>query len=254
MTAPVHLVLGDDPTLRSDVVRALITELVGADDPSLALEDFALAGRADDGAGEGDTGTSDGRPSVIATALGAASTPPFGTERRVIVLREVGALGAADTDAVVRYLADPMPTTVLVLVAGGGRTPAALTKAVKAAGGQEVRPSSERTGDALGSAVAGPDGSVRTEVRIPDRTAAGPVTVDLVGDRSAVVADVVLQVAGSGTTLTDDGAGAGVSGGVGDLVPLTVAAGALVTAVAGFVSVAGRQRSLGRGTRAVRRA
>jgi DNA polymerase-3 subunit delta len=153
VTAPVHLVLGDDPTLRSDLVRALVAELVGADDPSLAVEEFTLAGRADDGPGEGDTGVPNGRPPVIAAALGAASTPPFGTERRVIVVRDVGALGATDTEAVVRYLADPMPTTVLVLVSGGGRTPAALTKAVKAAGGKEVRPRSERTGDALASAL-----------------------------------------------------------------------------------------------------
>ena len=54
-------------------------------------------------------------------ALGSASTPPFGTERRVIVIREVGALGAADAEAVARYLADPSPTTALVLVGGGGR-------------------------------------------------------------------------------------------------------------------------------------
>jgi DNA polymerase III subunit delta len=153
MTVPVHLVLGDDPTLRSGVVRALVTELVGADDPSLAVEEFTLAGRPDDGAGEGDAGPPTGRPPVVAAALGAASTPPFGTERRVIVLREVGALGATDAEALSRYMADPMPTTVLVLVGGGGRIPPGVTKAVKAAGGREVRPDSEKTGDALGSAL-----------------------------------------------------------------------------------------------------
>jgi hypothetical protein len=100
--------------------------------------------------------------------------------------------------------------------------------------------------DVLGSAIAGPDGTVQAEVRIPDRTAAGPATVDLVGDRSAVVADVALQVAGSETALRGDG--------VGDLVPLTAAAVALVASVGALVSVAGRQRSAGRGARTVRRA
>ncbi|MGH9041832.1 MAG: DNA polymerase III subunit delta, partial [Acidimicrobiia bacterium] len=151
--APVYLVAGDDATLRTEALHRLIPELLGDDDPTLALEEFALAGRPGDGEpAEGDSG--EGRPPVLAAALSAASTPPFGTNRRVIVLREIGALSVADADAVVRWLADPLDTTVLVLVAGGGRVPAALTKAFKAAGGQEVRTAAAATGDALGSALS----------------------------------------------------------------------------------------------------
>lgn len=146
MTAvPAYLVLGEDPTLRGDTVRALVAELVGGDDATLAVEDFTLPEKADEAL------AGDARLPVLAAALNAASTPPFGTERRVIVVREVGLLTPADAEAVARYLADPLPTTALVLVAGGGRLPAALTKAVKAAGGREVRPASERTGDTLGA-------------------------------------------------------------------------------------------------------
>ena len=151
--SPVHLVLGDDPRFRADATKSLIAELLGADDPSLALEEFSLAPRAD--AGEGDAAPAADGPSVVATALGSASTPPFGTERRVIVIREVGAMGATDAEAVARYLADPCPTTALVLVAGGGRIPVALTKAVKAAGGVEVKTSPAKTGDALATALDG---------------------------------------------------------------------------------------------------
>jgi hypothetical protein len=103
--------------------------------------------------------------------------------------------------------------------------------------------------DELGSAIAGPDGTVRTKVRIPDRTAAGPATVDLVGDRSAVVADVPLQVVGSETVVLP-----GDRDGVGDLVPLTAAAVALVATVRALVSVAGSRRSPGRGSHIARRA
>ena len=66
-------------------------------------------------------------------------------------------MGAADADAVARYLADPCPTTALVLVGGGGRLPVALTKAVKAAGGVEVKTSPAKTGDALTGALDGAD-------------------------------------------------------------------------------------------------
>jgi hypothetical protein len=112
--------------------------------------------------------------------------------------------------------------------------------------GERVTIRLQGSDDVLGSAIAGSDGSVRAEVRIPHRTAAGPATVDLVGDDSAVVADVALQVAGSETALPGDG--------VGDLVPLTAAAIALVAAVAGLVSVAGTRRSAARRMHPVRRA
>ena len=151
--APVHLVLGDDPRFRADATKALIAELLGADDASLALEEFSLAARAD--AGGDDSAPAVDGPPIVATALGSASTPPFGTERRVIVIREVGAMGAADADAVARYLADPCPTTALVLVGGGGRIPVALSKAVKAAGGVEVKTTPAKTGDALTGALDG---------------------------------------------------------------------------------------------------
>ncbi|HEV7863691.1 MAG TPA: hypothetical protein VGR20_13360, partial [Acidimicrobiia bacterium] len=151
--APVHLVLGDDSRFRADATKALIAELLGDDDPSLALEEFSLTGRAD--GGEGETAPSGDGPPIVNSAIGSASTPPFGTERRVIVIREVGVMGAADAEAVARYLADPCPTTVLVLVGGGGRIPVALTKAVKAAGGQELKTAPGKTGDALTSALDG---------------------------------------------------------------------------------------------------
>ena len=149
MTPPVHLVHGDDPILRTDAVRVLITELLGADDPSLALEEFTLAAK---GGGEGEPSEETDAGSVLATALLSAATPPFGTDRRVIVIREVGALVTADVAALARYLEDPMPTTALVLVAGGGRLSPALTKAVKAAGGVEAK-TTEATPDALARAA-----------------------------------------------------------------------------------------------------
>jgi hypothetical protein len=58
--------------------------------------------------------------------------------------------------------------------------------------------------------------------------------MDLVGDDSAVVADVALQVAGAETPIL---------AGAAHLVPLTSAAVALVAAVAGLFSVAGQQRN-----------
>lgn len=151
--APVHLVVGDDARFRADATRALIADLLGDDDPSLAVEEFTLAARGDAGDAEGPV-AGDGPP-VVDRALSSASTPPFGTDRRVIVIREAGAMSAADAEAVARYLADPCPTTALVLVGGGGRLPVALTRAVKAAGGHELKTAPAKTGDALAAALDG---------------------------------------------------------------------------------------------------
>jgi hypothetical protein len=92
-------------------------------------------------------------------------------------------------------------------------------------------------GEVLRTATAGPDGTVEAEIRIPDGTAAGRTTVDLIGTNSAVIADVALQVAGAESAVT---------AGWADLVPLTAAAVALVGTVAGLVSVAGARRGAGR--------
>src|SRR5205085_3720439 len=97
-TAPVHLVLGDDARFRADATKALIADLLGDDDASLALEEFSLAARAD--AAEGDASPSGDGPPIVDRALSSASTPPFGTERRVIVIRDVGAMSADDAEAV----------------------------------------------------------------------------------------------------------------------------------------------------------
>jgi hypothetical protein len=87
----------------------------------------------------------------------------------------------------------------------------------------------------LASGTAGPDGGVEIQVRIPAGTAVGPAHVDLVGHRSETTTDVELQVAAHATAVN----GAGPA----DLVPLVAAATALVSTVAGLVSVAARRRA-----------
>jgi DNA polymerase-3 subunit delta len=114
----VYLVRGDDPVLRAEAVRALIHELVGDGDPSLVVEEFEPVD-------EGDA-------SAIADA---AQTPPFLTDRRVVVARDVGAYSSEGLEPILRYLDDPLPTTSLVLVAGDKATRSQkLLNAVKKAG------------------------------------------------------------------------------------------------------------------------
>ena len=62
------------------------------------------------------------------------ATPPFLVDRRVVVVREAGRIVTADVPRLVEVVKDPLPSTVLVLVGGGGTVPAPLVKAVTAAG------------------------------------------------------------------------------------------------------------------------
>jgi hypothetical protein len=94
-------------------------------------------------------------------------------------------------------------------------------------------------GAEIGSAIAGEDGTVRAEVRIPSGTATGATRVDLIGDSSAVVTNLELQVAAEGTAAAGHGTVSAWA--------VVAAAVALVGSVGGLVSVAGRQRALRHG-------
>ena len=116
---PVYLVRGDDPSLVAQAAHALTLGLVGDDDPSLVVEEF-------------------GGPGVeqfdVGAVIDACTTPPFLVARRVVVVREAGRLDAADARRLVAYLDEPLATTSLVLVGGGGTIPQSLGKAAAAPG------------------------------------------------------------------------------------------------------------------------
>jgi DNA polymerase-3 subunit delta len=145
-----HLVKGEDPILRSDAAEALVTDLLGGDDRTLALEEVTVPPK---GTGEGEEGGSDARVAVVDLALNGASTPPFMTESRVVVVRNVGLLTAAEVEPIVRYLEDPLETTMLVLVAGGGALAKSLENAVKKHGTVHV-PGATKTADVLAQELA----------------------------------------------------------------------------------------------------
>jgi DNA polymerase-3 subunit delta len=173
---PAYVVNGKDPLLRDRVVDELVAELLGDDDRSLALEELTVppARRAggDGGAdgGEGDapaaaTGAAgaEAREMVVGAVVNAASSPPFMTARRVIVLREVGALAAGEVAPLVQYLDAPLDTSVVVFVSGGGTTPAALVKKLKEVGAPERSPGSEATDKVLIAAARDAEIDLRPE-------------------------------------------------------------------------------------------
>lgn len=107
-------VKGDDVALVTEEVRRLVKELAG-DDP-MAVEDFS------------------GEDVTVAAIVDACLTPPFLADRRVVVAREVGRFRTEELEPLIGWLADPLPTTALILTSGGGQVSQRLVNAVKKVG------------------------------------------------------------------------------------------------------------------------
>jgi DNA polymerase-3 subunit delta len=135
-----YLVRGDDASLVGQRVHDLLGDLVGDNDPSMVVEE--LGGGA---AEELDVG-------AIVDAL---TTPPFLSDRRIVVLRDAARLVAC--------LEDPLPGVTLVLAAGSGTIPATLVKAT------------ERTGTIVDTSVG--TGRARTQWLV-EHLHDGPVKLD----------------------------------------------------------------------------
>jgi DNA polymerase-3 subunit delta len=104
---PVYLLHGDEDVLKDEAIRALVDATVGSS------RDFNLDVRF--------------APDLTPESFHAlVNTPPMLAERRAVVIRGVEQLGKRKTklrDEVMRYLASPNPTTLLVLVVAAGEEP-----------------------------------------------------------------------------------------------------------------------------------
>ena len=172
MTTPVHLVKGSDDVLRAEVLSVLVDQLVAGGDRSMLVEEFS------------------GNDYDLGAAVGAAQTPPFLADRRIVVVRHLGRFPKADDLAgLLDYLDDPLPSTQLVLVWERPAEPGAklvgvpprLTKAVTAAGG-EVHSADAPVGKAMTAWVA-------------DQLGASGLTVD--GAARAMIVEVLGEDAGA---------------------------------------------------------
>ncbi|HEV2758663.1 MAG TPA: DNA polymerase III subunit delta [Acidimicrobiales bacterium] len=115
-TLAAYLVRGEQPVLLADAVKHLVAELVEDGDAGLMTEELA------------------GDEYTVGAVVDAAQTPPFFGDRRIVVARDVGRFSTHDVEPLVAYLRDPLPTTSLVLVAGGGQVSRSLVEAVRKAG------------------------------------------------------------------------------------------------------------------------
>lgn len=125
---PIHLIRGTDPLFVSETVTTMVDTLVGTADRSFVLDEFA------------------GEDYELGAVVDAASTPPLFGDRRVVVARGAGRFSKTDDVApLIAYLADPMESSVIVLVWEPGAAqqrlsaiPKKLSAAIDAAGGEVI--------------------------------------------------------------------------------------------------------------------
>ena len=142
-----YLITGDDESLMLTAIGELVKKLVGDGDRTLMVDDF------------------NGEEFEMRSVVDAAQTAPFLTDKRVVLARGVGRFNADDVGSLVAYIDDPLPSTELVLVAGGGRMAKAVTDAMKRAQAttiEEVGGEGVLVGayDRHGNSIRGGDSSV----------------------------------------------------------------------------------------------
>jgi DNA polymerase-3 subunit delta len=206
----VTLVQGADPSLRDREVQRLVTELLGGEDRSFALDDHTFASRrrageaATDSGGDDDDDARGSEGSTELPAFAALATalqsPPFMTAARVVVVREIGNATTEQAQWLAAWIADPLDGVHLVLVAGGGRIPSALDKACKASA-QVVGPPADQTGDVLQRELhdahlkLAPDASKQIAAHLGDDAGRVPELVELLhatyGDGATLALDDV---------------------------------------------------------------
>jgi DNA polymerase III subunit delta len=154
-----YLVQGAEPVLRDLEAQRVVNELLAGEDRSFALDDHTIPARrrgaADDDTADDNNGA-DGAVELplFAAITNALSSPPFMTANRVVVVREIGNLIADQARWLAGWMEVPLDDVHLVLVVGGGRTPSAIEKAVKAHG-TTVKPKAEKTDDVLKNQLGG---------------------------------------------------------------------------------------------------
>ena len=192
----VVMIKGDDITLVSQAVQDAVRQLLGDGDRSLMVEEVGEEQYARDG-GEPD----------LAPLVNAAHTPPFLTERRIVVGRHLGLFTKGEQVVpLVRWLEDPLDSTDLVLVweKGSnstrlGAVPKSLKEAIAKRGGSEVdaSPSGKSRKALLDQQMA--DAAVRLD------GSARALIADRLGDdvgRLRPIVETLVSTFGTGAPLT----------------------------------------------------
>lgn len=115
-----YLINGEDELKRETVLKRLHARMSELGDMDFNCDTF------------------DGETALGDDIVTACNTMPFASEKRLVIVQAADSLKKADSEALVTYLSEPSPTTVLALVAKKLAKNTRLYKAVAAVGKQAV--------------------------------------------------------------------------------------------------------------------
>ena len=202
-----HLLSSRVPTrsLRDREVQRLVDELLGGDDRSFALDDHTIASRRARGRRRRRRGRRRRRASegsaelpAFAAITTALQSPPFMTAAASSSCARSATSRPSRRKWLAAWIADPLDGVHLVLVAGGGRIPSALDKAVKAhaevvgAGGRADRRRAAARAAATRTSSSRPTPRKQIAAHLGDDAGRVPELVELLhstyGDDASLVA------------------------------------------------------------------
>ncbi|MGK0313110.1 MAG: DNA polymerase-3 subunit delta, partial [Ilumatobacter sp.] len=99
----IHLLTGDDESILRTAVGDLVNDLVGNGDRSMMVDEFDTADYE------------------LRLVVDAAQTPPFLSDKRVVIARDISRFSTDEVAPLLAYIDNPLDTSDVVLVAGGGR-------------------------------------------------------------------------------------------------------------------------------------
>src|SRR5437870_1905897 len=100
IVAPIYLVIGEEDFLRDMAGAAFRQAVLGSDNVDMAVFNYDLLYGDETDAQE---------------ILGICKTVPAFAERRLVVIRDIGALRAGETERLLPYLTAPVDSTCLVM-------------------------------------------------------------------------------------------------------------------------------------------
>ena len=118
MPDSIIALVGNNEVIVNDETRTLVTDLLGGNDPGMALEEFTV---------NDDAISADERETFMQRVLNALNTPPFIVDRRVVVVRNAYSLTKSASAVFESWMSSPTPGVTLLLSGTASKAPA-LTK------------------------------------------------------------------------------------------------------------------------------
>jgi DNA polymerase-3 subunit delta len=109
----IFLIKGDDPTLVYEARSNILDELLPDSSRMTSVEEL------------------DASETSVDAVVEACQTPSLFGDLRIVIVRNIGAFKSGDVDQLVDFVSEPLDTTALICISGGGQIPKRLSDVIR---------------------------------------------------------------------------------------------------------------------------